>query len=109
MERGEKVEDAAIRETREEVGLDIRIERLLGLYSGTGETVALAVYVAIAEPGKPVASDDLDAVRWFGPDELPALAFDHDLEIVAAWRDSVPPRGQRHPEQAQPSSKDLLA
>ena len=89
VERGERVEDAAVRETREEVGLEIRIDRLLGLYSKTGEAVALAVYVATAEAGEPAASDDLDAVGWFGPDELPPLAFDHDLAIVADWRASL--------------------
>src|SRR4051794_1082984 len=89
VERGERVEDAAIRETREEVGLDIRIDRLLGLYSRTGEAVALAVYIATAIDGDPEASDDLDAVGWFGIDELPPMAFDHDLEIVADWRASI--------------------
>jgi ADP-ribose pyrophosphatase YjhB (NUDIX family) len=88
VERGERVEDAAIRETWEEVGLAITIERLLGLYSKTGETVALAVFVARADEGEPKASDDLDAVGWFGLDELPPLAFDHDLSIIEAWRTS---------------------
>jgi mutator protein MutT len=89
VERGERVEDAAVRETREEVGLEIRIDHLLGLYSRTGEAVALAVYVATAAEGDPEASDDLDAVGWFGVDELPPMAFDHDLEIVADWRASI--------------------
>jgi len=88
VERGERVEDAAVREMREEVGLEIRIDRLLGLYSTTGEPVALAVYIATAGAGEPTASDDLDAVGWFGPDELPALAFEHDLDIVADWRNA---------------------
>ena len=90
VERGERVEDAAVRETREEVGLEIRIDRLLGLYSNTSEPVALAVYIATADEGEPAASDDLDAVAWFGLDDLPPLAFEHDLEIVADWRKSLP-------------------
>jgi 8-oxo-dGTP diphosphatase len=89
VERGERVEDAAVRETREEVGLEIRIDHLLGLYSRTGEAVALAVYVATAADGNAEASDDLDAVGWYGVDELPPMAFDHDLEIVADWRASI--------------------
>jgi 8-oxo-dGTP diphosphatase len=89
VERGERVEDAAIRETREEVGLDISIDRLLGLYSKTGETVALAVYAATADEGEAAASDDLDAVGWFGLNELPPLAFDHDAEIISEWRKLV--------------------
>lgn len=93
VERGERIEDAAIRETKEEVGLDIIIDRLLGLYSHTGETVALAVYVATAVAGEATASDDLDAVGWFALDSLPPLAFDHDLEIVAEWRETSLDRG----------------
>ena len=79
-----------MRETREEVGLEIRIDRLLGLYSRTGEAVALAVFLATAFDGNAqAASDDLDAVGWFGVDELPPMAFDHDAEIVAEWRAAI--------------------
>ncbi|MGH2562039.1 MAG: NUDIX domain-containing protein [Thermomicrobiales bacterium] len=87
VERGERVEDAAVRETREEVGLDITLGPLLGLYSRTGETVVLVVYVAASATGDPVAADDLDAVDWFSPDTLPDLAFPHDASIIANWRD----------------------
>ena len=86
VDRGERVEDAAVRETREEVGLAVALGPLLGLYSRTGETVVLAVYAALAARGNPVAADDLDAVGWFAPDALPALAFPDDAQIVAAWR-----------------------
>jgi 8-oxo-dGTP diphosphatase len=89
VERGERVEDAAVRETREEVGLDVTLGPLLGLYSRTGETVVLAVYLAAAAIGDPVAADDLDAVGWFPPDCLPELAFPHDAQIVATWQSSV--------------------
>ncbi len=58
---GETVEEAARREAREETGLDIRLGRLLGVYSDPardprGHTVSL-VYVATAT-GEPVAGDD---------------------------------------------------
>ncbi|HEY8445474.1 MAG TPA: NUDIX hydrolase [Thermomicrobiales bacterium] len=86
VERGERVEDAAIREAWEEVGLEVTLGPLLGLYSATGEAVVLAVYVAYAERGEPVARDDLDAVGWFAPDALPELAFPHDRHILDAWQ-----------------------
>lgn len=85
VERGERVEDAAIREAREEVGLSVTLGPLLGLYSETGQTVILAVYEAAAD-GEPVASDDLDAVAWYHPDDLPELAFPRDRAIIARWR-----------------------
>lgn len=85
VERGERVEDAAVREAREEVGLAVTLGPLLGLYSETGQTVMLAVFAATAD-GEPVAADDLDAVGWFDPDDLPELAFPRDRAIIACWR-----------------------
>lgn len=86
VERGERVEDAAVREAREEVGLEVVLGPLLGLYSATGQTVVLAVYTAAHATGDPIAGDDLDAVGWFAPSGLPELAFPHDERIVAAWQ-----------------------
>jgi 8-oxo-dGTP diphosphatase len=85
VERGEQVEDAAVREVKEEVDLDVVLGPLLGLYSRTGETVVLAVYVADSAIGEPIGRDDLDAADWFSPDELPELAFPHDERIVSDW------------------------
>lgn len=85
VERGERVEDAALREVREEVGLDVKLTRLLGLYSTAGHPVVLAVYLAEPVGGQLVAGDETDDVGLFAPDELPELAFEHDEEIIRAW------------------------
>jgi 8-oxo-dGTP diphosphatase len=85
VERGEPVEEAAVREAYEEVGVRVRLSRLLGLYSRPGNTVVLAVYVATPEGGELAAGDENDAVGLFEPDHLPEMAFPHDREIVATW------------------------
>lgn len=82
---GERIEDAAIREAKEEVNLDVELIALLGIYSdpsrdNRGHTVT-AVYVASAS-GKPVAADDAKNCQVFEVNELPELlAFDHALVL----------------------------
>lgn len=82
---GETVEDAAIREAREETGLDVALLALLGIYSNPrrdprNHTVT-AVYVAEAH-GHPVAADDAKNCGLFTFDTLPdVLAFDHSLVL----------------------------
>jgi mutator protein MutT len=86
VERGERVEDAAVREVQEEVGLNVSLGPLLGLYSETGATVVLAVFPAVHVEGDPVAGDDVEALDWFSPSALPPLAFSHDERIIATWQ-----------------------
>ena len=78
---GETVEQAAIREAREETGLDVRLGALVGIYSDPGRdprghTVSI-VYVAAAS-GEQVAGDDAAGILVTDPASAPPLAFDHD-------------------------------
>jgi 8-oxo-dGTP diphosphatase len=80
---GETLESAAVREAREETGLDAQLECLLGCYSNPQRdprfhTVGV-VYVARAA-GKPIAADDAkDVVVADASDRSLPLAFDHRL------------------------------
>ena len=85
VERGEVVEAAAVREMAEEVGLEITVGPVLGVYSEPGEPVVLIVYPALSAAGEAVAQDDLAAIGWFATDELPELAFPRDVEILSSW------------------------
>lgn len=86
VDRGETVEAAAVREAREELTVDVEVDRLIGLYSTAGEIVVLAVYSASIMRGDPKAGDDLDAVGYFAADDPPPLAFPRDREILADYR-----------------------
>jgi 8-oxo-dGTP diphosphatase len=86
---GETLENAARREAKEEVGLDVVLKALLGIYSDPardvrGHTVT-AVYVAEAR-GMPQGADDAKEARVIDIDALPSpLVFDH-AEVLAHYR-----------------------
>jgi 8-oxo-dGTP diphosphatase len=68
---GERVEDAVVREVREEVFLDVRINRLLNIYSYPGRTTVIVAYVAEVIAGRPGGGDETLEARIFRPDEIP--------------------------------------
>ena len=82
VDLGERLEQAAMREAKEETSLDVKLLVLLGNYSDPerdprGHTVS-PVYVAEAA-GEAKAMDDAQNLGYFQLDKLPDLAFDHAL------------------------------
>jgi 8-oxo-dGTP diphosphatase len=81
VDEGETLEAAAVREAKEETGLDVTLSDLLYVYSDPRRdprrhTLA-AVFLGRAD-GDPVGADDADEARAFAWSALPApLAFDH--------------------------------
>jgi ADP-ribose pyrophosphatase YjhB (NUDIX family) len=82
VNRGEVLEEAAIREVLEEVGLDVRIEGLVGVYSTANEPVILVVYAAAVVGGTLSAGPEMTEVAVAPPGRLPEMAFSHDRQIV---------------------------
>ena len=87
VDRGEVVEEAAVREVREETNVKVELDRLLGVYSGRGAPVVLVAFAANVKGGTAEAGDETQAVGWFPTDELPPLPFPHDDAIMRDWRD----------------------
>lgn len=86
VDRGEVVEEAAIREVREETNVEVALDSLLGVYSREGAPVVLVAYSASIVGGSPSAGDEAQAVKLFPADDLPPLPFPSDPEIIADWR-----------------------
>jgi len=82
VEVGESVEQALLRELKEETGLSVRINRLLGVYSEPSRDprfhVVSVVFVCDAE-GEPKAGSDAKRVHVFKTEDIPfeRLVFDH--------------------------------
>ncbi len=88
VDYGETLEEAAIREAREETGLDVELRFQFHSYSDPGRdprrhTIS-TVFIARAK-GKIRPGDDAARVRVFTPPNLPSpLAFDHQ-KILADY------------------------
>jgi ADP-ribose pyrophosphatase YjhB (NUDIX family) len=77
VDRGETLEEAAIRETWEETGLRVRVTSLLNVYSYPGKVVIIAAYMAETLSGVPTACDETLEVGLFRYKDIPwmELAF----------------------------------
>lgn len=82
IDYGEKAEHAAIREAKEETGLDVELTGILGVYSHPGRDprshTLSVVYTAYALNVHALkAGDDAQNAALFSWNDLPRLAFDH--------------------------------
>jgi ADP-ribose pyrophosphatase YjhB (NUDIX family) len=84
VDRGEEVKQAAIREAREEAGLEIRIDHLVNIYSYTGATPVIIVYAATKTGGTLAIDEESLEAREFWPGEIPwdELAFRSTREAL---------------------------
>jgi 8-oxo-dGTP diphosphatase len=84
VDRGELLEAAAVREAREECGLEVRIEGLINLYSYTGRTPIIVAYAATIAGGSLTAADEALDARVFERSAIPwhDLAFRSTKEAL---------------------------
>ena len=93
VDRGEEVTRAAIREAREESGLDVRLDRLVNVYSYPDAAVIIVVYAATATGGELCADEECLEARLFAADDLPwdQLAFRSTREALRDYLDGGVP------------------
>ena len=88
VDHDEAPEAAAVRETLEETGLVVRIEKLLAVYPKRDQGLAdiIIAYGATALSGTAQAGDDAAEVGWFDRDNLPPLVFYPSITLTNLWR-----------------------
>jgi ADP-ribose pyrophosphatase YjhB (NUDIX family) len=94
VELHETVEEAARRETREEASIDVRLRRLLNVYSFAGSNVIVIAYLAELVSGTPAAGEETLEVGLFAPEEIPwdNLAFPSTVAALRDWVRLVRPQ-----------------
>lgn len=96
LQRGERPEEAARREVREEVGLEVQ---LLGeaavVVDPTPQRIDLVYRARPVDPTQEPApvSPEITEVRWWSPQELPELQAETSTALVALARSSSNPQG----------------
>ncbi|MBU3870455.1 NUDIX domain-containing protein [Streptomyces sp. 4503] len=102
MHSGESLPDCAIRETREETGVDVEIVGIVGTYTNPRHVFAYddgevrqefsICFVARPVAGQLAVSEESTDVRWFEPAEVDALPMVPSIrKRVNDWRDGNMP------------------
>ena len=91
LDGGEEVVAAAVREAREEVGLDIRLDRLLDIYSYPGRAPVIVVYTAKMTGGCLECDEEGLEARFFEKAAIPwdELAFRSTREALREYLKSA--------------------
>jgi len=84
VDRGEEVEAAAVRETSEECGIQVRIKKLMGIYSYPEQIEAVVVYVSEHLSGELIVGDETLEVKLLSPQDIPwnYLAFRSTVDAL---------------------------
>ncbi|GAA2323975.1 NUDIX hydrolase [Streptomyces violaceusniger] len=102
MQIGESLPDCAVRETREETGIDVEIVGIVGTYTNPRHVFAYddgevrqefsVCFVARPVAGQLAVSEESTDVRWFDPAEVDALPMVPSIrKRVNDWRDGNMP------------------
>ncbi len=90
MEYDEPIEQTAVREAREETGLEVRLDGLFAVHTGVlppDWPVLVVIFRAVEIGGGLRAGDDADAVGFYDLDALPGpIAFSAHRKVIAALR-----------------------
>lgn len=75
VEPHESATEGVIREVREETGLEVAPQRLVGVYSKPQKHEIVLVFECLVEGGTITPSEEADLHEWFAPNSLPPTQF----------------------------------
>ena len=92
IDLGESMVEAAIRETREESGIECRITGIVGIYTDPRHVILYTsngearqefsiVLTASAVSGTPTSSDESSEVAWVGREDLDGYSMDRSMRL----------------------------
>lgn len=90
MELDENFSECALREVKEETGLDVKLDYLVGIYhhynmewvSGDKAHIICAVYKASIVSGEPRIDEESIELKYFAKNEIPYIAADDQRHAV---------------------------
>lgn len=89
LDAGEDPRARAAQEVLEETGITVAVGDVVDVFGGyPGGATVFVLYAAQWVAGVPVAGDDADEARFFGPGEIPDLAFESSQVGVRRWLES---------------------
>jgi len=95
MDLGESIGQAAVREVKEETGVDCEITGLVGVYTDPRHVILYTsdgevrqecslVFTARATGGEPTPSDESREVRWVAPGDADRYPMDRSMRLRVA-------------------------
>lgn len=90
---GEHPEEAMIRETQEEAGLQVKAKELIGIYQAVEDPRQpghfFFAYLAESEKGPVTPGNEASEAGWFDLDQLPPLAWEVHAKALAKIREMI--------------------
>ncbi len=108
IDLGESMIDAAVRETREETGIDCEITGLVGIFTDPRHVIQYTsndevrqefsiVLTGRAVGGQPTPSSETSDVRWIEPKRLSELPMDRSMRLrLSAYERYLASGGRQH-------------
>ena len=87
VEDDETVEEGAIREAKEETGIDVKLESLVGVFSKPDRDprgIVAITFSGTVAGGEITENDEAQDIQWHEVTNLPELAADHG-EMIKAY------------------------